>query len=106
MASASSEVGNCDDPGPLADPETANVRSTPEGVAEWIGGLIADGHIALGGSLPVNTHGGLLGEAYIHGLNNILEAVRQIRGTSVNLVPNAEHVMVAGGRSGMILAKD
>ena len=67
--------------------------------------FIADGHIELGGSLPVNTHGGLLGEAYIHGLNNILEAVRQIRGTSVNQVPNAEHVMVAGGRSGMILAK-
>ena len=67
--------------------------------------FIADGHIERGGSLPVNTHGGLLGEAYIHGLNNILEAVRQIRGTSVNQVANAEHVMVAGGRSGMILAK-
>ncbi|MEO8692392.1 MAG: lipid-transfer protein [Acidimicrobiales bacterium] len=68
--------------------------------------FIADGNIELGGSLPVNTHGGLLGEAYIHGLNNILEAVRQIRGTAVNQVPNAEHVMVAGGRSGMILAKN
>ncbi|HUP76683.1 MAG TPA: hypothetical protein VM282_26850 [Acidimicrobiales bacterium] len=68
--------------------------------------FIADGHIDLGGSLPVNTHGGLLGEAYIHGLNNILEGVRQIRGTAVNQVPNAAHVMIAGGRSGMILAKD
>jgi hypothetical protein len=35
--------------------------------------FIADGHTALGGTLPVNTHGGLLGEAYIHGVNNILE---------------------------------
>jgi acetyl-CoA acetyltransferase len=67
--------------------------------------FIADGHIDLGGSLPVNTHGGLLGEAYIHGLNNIIEGVRQIRGTAVNQVPNAEHIMVAGGRSGMILAR-
>ena len=38
--------------------------------------FIADGHIELGGTLPVNTHGGLLGEAYIHGLNNIIEGVR------------------------------
>jgi acetyl-CoA acetyltransferase len=67
--------------------------------------FVADGHIELGGRLPVNTHGGLLGEAYIHGLNNILEGVRQIRGSAVNQVADAEHVMVAGGRSGMILAK-
>ena len=58
----------------------------------------------MGGTIPVNTHGGLLGEAYIHGLNNILEGVRQIRGTAVNQVPGAEHVMVAGGRSGLILS--
>jgi acetyl-CoA acetyltransferase len=67
--------------------------------------FIADGNIELGGTLPVNTHGGLLGEAYIHGVNNILEGVRQIRGTAVNQVPNAEHVMVAGGRSGLILSR-
>jgi acetyl-CoA acetyltransferase len=67
--------------------------------------FIADGHIELGGSLPVNTHGGLLGEAYIHGVNNILEGVRQIRGTAVNQVPDVEHVMVAGGRSGIILGQ-
>jgi acetyl-CoA acetyltransferase len=66
--------------------------------------FIAEGHIELGGTLPVNTHGGLLGEAYIHGLNNILEGVRQIRGSAVNQVADARHVMVAGGRSGMILA--
>jgi acetyl-CoA acetyltransferase len=65
--------------------------------------FIADGNIELGGRLPVNTHGGLLGEAYIHGLNNILEGVRQIRGTAVNQVPGAERIMVAGGRSGLIL---
>jgi acetyl-CoA acetyltransferase len=66
--------------------------------------FIAEGSIEIGGKLPVNTHGGLLGEAYIHGVNNIIEGVRQIRGTSVNQVPDAHHVMVAGARSGMILA--
>ena len=67
--------------------------------------FIADGNIEVGGRLPVNTHGGLLGEAYIHGVNNIIEAVRQIRGTSPNQVKNVEHVLVAAGRSGMILAQ-
>jgi acetyl-CoA acetyltransferase len=67
--------------------------------------FIAEGHIELGGSLPVNTHGGLLGEAYIHGVNNILEGVRQIRGTAVNQVAGAEHVLVAAGRSAAVLAR-
>ena len=66
--------------------------------------FIKEGNIDLDGSIPVNTHGGLLGEAYIHGLNNILEGVRQVRGTAVNQVKGVEHVMVAGGRSGLILA--
>ena len=35
---------------------------------------------------PTNTHGGLLGEAYIHGINSIQEGVRQVRGTAVNQV--------------------
>ena len=35
---------------------------------------------------PLNTHGGQLGEAYIHGMNGIAEGVRQMRGTSVNQV--------------------
>ena len=65
--------------------------------------FIADGHIDLEGSLPVNPHGGLLGEAYIHGMNNILEGVRQIRGTAANQLVDPERVMVAGGRSGLIL---
>ena len=43
--------------------------------------FIAGGAIELGGGLPVNPHGGQLGEAYIHGMNGIAEAVRQVRGT-------------------------
>ena len=42
--------------------------------------------LSLGGELPINTSGGLLGEAYIHGMNGITEVVRQIRGTSCNQV--------------------
>lgn len=65
--------------------------------------FIAEGNIDLTGTLPVNTHGGLLGEAYIHGLNNILEGVRQIRGTAANQLSSPETIMVAGGHSGLIL---
>src|SRR3954462_2561367 len=59
--------------------------------------FMADGGIEVGGRLPVNTHGGQLGEAYLHGMNGIAEGVRQVRGTSVNQVPDVEHVLVTGG---------
>ncbi|HXY44725.1 MAG TPA: lipid-transfer protein [Acidimicrobiales bacterium] len=59
--------------------------------------FIADGNIELGGRLPINTHGGQLGEAYLHGMNGIAEGVRQVRGTSVNQVEGAEHVLVTSG---------
>ena len=66
--------------------------------------FIAGGNIELGGKIPVNTNGGLLGEAYIHGMNNILEGVRQVRGSAVNQVEGAEHVLVSAGRSGLVLS--
>ncbi|MDH4168621.1 MAG: lipid-transfer protein [Acidimicrobiia bacterium] len=59
--------------------------------------FIADGNIDLGGRLPINTNGGQLGEAYIHGMNGIAEGVRQIRGTSVNPVADVENVLVTAG---------
>ena len=65
--------------------------------------FIAEGNIDLDGALPVNPHGGLLGEAYIHGMNNIVEGVRQIRGTAANQLADPQRVMVVGGRSGLIL---
>ncbi|WP_373194101.1 lipid-transfer protein [Mycobacterium marinum] len=65
-------------------------------------------NLSLGGLLPINTNGGLLGEAYIHGMNGITEAVRQVRGTSYNQVDHVEHVLVTSGTgvptSGLILA--
>ncbi|CAB4693267.1 unannotated protein [freshwater metagenome] len=66
-------------------------------------------NLSLGGKLPINTSGGLLGEAYIHGMNGITEAVRQIRGTSCNQVANVEHVLATSGTgvptSGLILER-
>ncbi len=59
--------------------------------------FIANGAIELGGRLPINTHGGQLGEAYLHGMNGIAEGVRQIRGTSVNQVEGVSNVLVTGG---------
>jgi acetyl-CoA acetyltransferase len=68
---------------------------------------IADGAIEIGGRLPLNPHGGQLGEAYIHGMNGIAEAVRQVRGTSVNQVAGDGPVLVTAGTgvptSGLIL---
>jgi acetyl-CoA acetyltransferase len=66
-------------------------------------GFVADGHLGPTGDLPTNTNGGLIGEGYIHGLNLTLEAVKQIRGTSVNQVPGAEVVLVSASRTGVIL---
>jgi acetyl-CoA acetyltransferase len=67
--------------------------------------FIADGNIDLDGTVPVNTNGGLLGEAYIHGLNNILEGVRQVRGSAANQVAEVDHVLVAAGQSGLVLGR-
>lgn len=72
--------------------------------------FVRDGAIEIGGRLPINTHGGQLGEAYIHGMNGIAEGVRQIRGTSVNQVADVNHVLVTAGTgvptSGLILGVD
>jgi 17-hydroxy-3-oxo-4-pregnene-20-carboxyl-CoA lyase len=69
--------------------------------------FIAGGAIELGGRLPVNPHGGQLGEAYIHGMNGIAEGVRQIRGSAVNQVAGDGPVLVTAGTgvptSGLIL---
>jgi acetyl-CoA acetyltransferase len=69
--------------------------------------FIRAGHHARGGKMPINTHGGQLGEAYIHGMNGIAEGVRQVRGSAVNQVPDVHNVLVTAGTgvptSGLIL---
>jgi acetyl-CoA acetyltransferase len=71
--------------------------------------FIRDEGIGLDGRLPLNTNGGQLGEAYIHGFNGIAEVVRQLRGTAVNQVPEAEHAVVTSGSnvptSGLVLSR-
>jgi len=58
------------------------------------GPFVAGGEIDLGGGIPINTGGGHLSEGYIHGMNHILEGVRQIRGESTSQVPGAEVCLV------------
>ena len=68
--------------------------------------FVADGNLALDGSLPCNTNGGLIGEGYIHGLNLVVEAARQLRGDAVNQVPDAHTVLVSSSRTGAILTNE
>jgi acetyl-CoA acetyltransferase len=68
------------------------------GFCEMGGGgpFVASGATALDGALPVNPHGGSNGEAFVHGLNHVPEAVRQLRGTAANPVPDARVAFVCG----------
>ncbi|MHB8662187.1 MAG: thiolase C-terminal domain-containing protein [Acidimicrobiales bacterium] len=66
------------------------------------GPFVAEGNIRFkGGSIPVNTHGGHLSEAYIIGMTHVREAVEQLRGDAVNQVEGAEIALVTGGPSGL-----
>ena len=53
--------------------------------------------IAPSGKLPLNTAGGNLAQGFVHGINLVVEAVRQLRGESSNPVPNARTCLVVGG---------
>jgi len=52
-----------------------------------------------------NTNGGLIGEGYIHGLNMVTEAVRQIRGTAANQLHSVDVALVSASRTGAILTR-
>ncbi|MCK4960897.1 MAG: hypothetical protein KAS19_00370 [Anaerolineales bacterium] len=67
-----------------------------EGVAFCEGG----DRIRVGGELALNTSGGSLGEGYLYGMNHVVEAVRQIMGTSTAQVKDADLVLVATGAGG------
>lgn len=62
------------------------------------GAFVRDGRVALGGTLPINTSGGLLSEGHCSGANLVSEAVRQLRGEveAARQVPDCEHVLVTG----------
>ncbi|MBN7796925.1 thiolase C-terminal domain-containing protein [Parahaliea mediterranea] len=53
--------------------------------------------LGLNSPMPVNTAGGGLSEAYIHGFNLITEGVKQLRGTACNQVDSASTCLVTGG---------
>jgi acetyl-CoA acetyltransferase len=62
------------------------------------GEFVLNGGLRLDGRLPCNTHGGQLSEAYIHGVNGIVEAAKLVRGTSVNQPrKNVNNVLVTSG---------
>lgn len=53
-----------------------------------------EGQMALGGRLPVNTAGGMMSEAYMHGWNAVAEVVRQLRHEAGNRqIPGLEVAM-------------
>lgn len=66
------------------------------------GPFVASGSIMWpNGTLPINTAGGGLAEGYIHGFNNLLEGVRQMRGSSTSQVAGAATCLVTSGPSAM-----
>jgi acetyl-CoA acetyltransferase len=75
------------------------------------GGFIRDGNTAVDGRLPVNTNGGLLAEGYLHGMNAVAEAARQIqgRGGDRQVPRNAVGVVTSGALvdgSALVLTAD
>jgi acetyl-CoA acetyltransferase len=71
-------------------------RLAPKGES---GPFVAEGNIRRTGSMPVNTHGGNLAEVYLHGMTHVIEATKQMRGTAINQIADAEVALVVCGAS-------
>ena len=71
-----------------------NGPCAPDGVNDFVARRADTGP---DGALPINTSGGNLGEAYIHGMGNVIEAVRQVRGESTCQVPDVELSLSVSG---------
>jgi acetyl-CoA acetyltransferase len=91
----------------LYDCFTYNVLSQIEGYgfAEpgGVPAMLADGAFdRSGGSLPLNTNGGLLSEGYIHGMNHVYEAVQQLRGDAGERQVQRHDVALVTGQLGYV----
>jgi acetyl-CoA acetyltransferase len=93
----------------LYDCFTYNVLSQIEGYGFCepgeVPGMLKDGAFdRASGRLPLNTHGGLLSEAYLHGMNHVYEAVQQIRGDAAHRQVANHDVALVTGQLGYISA--
>jgi acetyl-CoA acetyltransferase len=86
---------------------TYSVLSQIEGYgfceAGGVPAMLADGAFDRAtGSLPINTHGGLLSEGYLHGMNHVYEAVQQIRGEAQHRQVAKHDVALVTGQLGYV----